>query len=165
MNIIDDALKFATEQHQGQFRRKTGKEYITHPIHVAELLRKYKTSKNIESLVSVCLLHDVQEDCEVSNDEIRTRFGDLIANLVDEMTSDDEQIKIIGKTNYLMLKLVSMSSYGLTIKLVDRLSNVMDCPSDNYKKSTIQIIQYLRQNRNMNKTQSTICLDILLECI
>lgn len=165
MNIIDEALKYATEKHQGQFRRKTGKEYITHPIHVGELLRKYKTSKNIESLVSACLLHDVQEDCDVSNDELRARFGNLIANLVDELTSDEKQIKIIGKTNYLMLKLVSMSSYGLTIKLVDRLSNLMDYPTDNYKKSTIQIIQYLRQNRNMNKTQSSIALDILLECI
>lgn len=165
MSIIEKALLFATEKHEGQVRKVSKQPYIFHPLHVAELLRKYKTSKNIESLVAACLLHDVQEDCDVSNEEIRTLFGDLVANLTDELTSDDEKIKSFGKTNYLCLKLVTLSSYGLTLKLVDRLSNVMDHPTESYKKSTIEIIRYLRTNRKLNRTQNSIIVDILLECI
>jgi (p)ppGpp synthase/HD superfamily hydrolase len=165
MNIIDKALQFATEKHEGQVRKVSGEKYITHPIFVAELCRKYKTSKNLDSLIVSCLLHDVVEDCGVTIDEIRSTFGDLTANIVDELTTDVEQVKVLGKTTYLAIKMVNMSSYGLTLKLLDRLSNVMDNPTESYKKSTIDIIQYVKNVRGLNKTQTAIALDIILECI
>ncbi len=165
MNIVDEALKFAAKQHDGQFRKVSGEKYITHPMHVAELCRKYKTSKNLDSLISACLLHDTVEDCGVSIEQIRQQFGDLTANIVNELTSDEEQIKILGKTTYLSIKMVNISSYGLTLKLLDRLSNVMDNPTESYRKSTIDIIQYVKNVRGLNKTQTAIALDILLECI
>lgn len=165
MNIVDIALQFATEKHEGQFRKVSGEKYINHPIHVAELCRKYKPSSNLNSLVTACLLHDVVEDCGVSIEEIRSKFGDLTANLVDELTSDEEQIKVLGKTTYLSLKMVNISSYGLTLKLLDRLSNVMDNPTESYKKSTIEILKYVRNVRGLNKTQNAIVVDILLECV
>ena len=165
MNIVDVALQFAAEKHQGQFRKVSGEQYITHPIHVAELCRKYKQSRNLDSLLVACLLHDVVEDCGVTIDEIRTTFGNLTANIVDELTSNEEQIKLLGKTTYLSLKMVNMSSYGLTLKLLDRLSNVLDNPTDKYKKSTIEIVQYVKNVRGFNKTQNAIVVDILLECL
>lgn len=39
--LIDFALQYATEKHEGQVRKFTGEPYINHPIEVAELIAEY----------------------------------------------------------------------------------------------------------------------------
>jgi len=53
-------------------------------------------------------------------------FGYQVASLVNELTSDPKQIKKMGKTEYLKKKMEKMTSYGLVIKLADRLHNIQD---------------------------------------
>jgi (p)ppGpp synthase/HD superfamily hydrolase len=164
------AIEFATDKHNGQKRRGTGIDYIVHPIIVSELLRKYKSSKHLNTLIIASLLHDTLEDTDTNFVEIATKFSPMVAGLVLELTSDTDEIdrlkKEIGKDKaknaYMKRKLLGMSSYALVIKLVDRLSNVMDKPSKKYLLDTTELLKWLGENRKLSKTQVQIVKDINL---
>jgi len=80
--LVEDAYAFAAEAHQGQ-ARKSGDAYIEHPLQVALILAEQQFDA---STLAAALLHDVPENCDVSLDEIRTRFGPEVAKLVDGTT-------------------------------------------------------------------------------
>jgi len=151
--LLLKALQFAAERHDGQVRKVTGLPYVVHPTTVAFLLQEHKTSKRIEELMAACLLHDTVEDTDTTIEELAREFTPLVAQLVAELTSDPEEIKEIGKTPYLCKKMAAMSKYALTIKLADRLSNVMDAPTESYKESTRVILKYLEDNRILTASQ------------
>jgi len=161
------AIKFASEKHKGQVRRWSGLPYVTHPIIVMELVQKYKgTSKHIEELKCAALLYDVLEDCECTYPEIEREFGPLVASLVFELTSDEISIKKLGKAEYLKGKMKLMSQYAFTLKLLDRLSNILDNPGESYAEKTIKLMQYLRDERlEITKRQHGIIDDIEDACI
>lgn len=75
------ALEFATEKHSGQVDR-AGKPYIEHPKAVAKMLLK-------DDEKVVALLHDTVEDTDATIEEIRSKFGDKIADAVDCLTHKD----------------------------------------------------------------------------
>ena len=160
--LIIQAIQFASEKHKNQVRRGSGLPYVTHPIIVSELIRKYKgNSVNIEALICAALLHDTLEDTDTNYHEIERLFGTLVASLVFELTSDEVAIEKMGKNEYLMQKMVTMSSYGLVCKLCDRLSNIIDGPTDNYLKDTRKMMEYIYDNRkDITETQKDIMLDI-----
>lgn len=166
MKLLLKAINFATAKHEGQFRRNSGDPYITHPLLVSYLVAKYKGhSKNLEELLCAALLHDTIEDTNTTYEELLKEFTPLVAQLVLELTSDDECIKQIGKNEHLKAKCVKISSYGLTMKLIDRLSNVSDGPRENYLRDTIDLVLHIQNNRKTNKTQIRIINDILEVCI
>ena len=158
---IDEVLKFATDRHKGQVRTD-GSLYITHPIRVAEIVEKYKPSKNSNILKAGALLHDVLEDTYTSYRELIDRFGLVVASLVMEVTSSDFVSKMVGKQVYLAHKMQYMSSYALVIKLADRLDNLMDMkemPVDRIKKTffdTIYMINFIETKRHLTDAQSNL---------
>ncbi len=149
--MFEKALEFALQKHKGQKRKWNNIPYYRHPISVAKNIETYKKSKNIELLMTAALLHDTVEDCEdVSLQEIAEKFGYYVAALVDELTSNEWEIKKLGKTEYLKNKMAKMSSYGLVIKLSDRLDNVKDLSTTSetfqkkYTKETLEILNHLQ---------------------
>ena len=76
---ILDAYYYAKEKHAGQYR-KSGEEYIIHPLNVAMILTSIYSDS--ECLVAG-LLHDVIEDCDVDIDEFKEKFGLTVYRLVD----------------------------------------------------------------------------------
>ncbi len=86
LDIIRDAFAFAARAHEGQLR-KTGDPYITHPVAVAELVANLELD---HLAIAAALLHDVQEDCGVPNEELAARFGPRVARLVDALTKLDK---------------------------------------------------------------------------
>lgn len=123
---IRRAVEFMINAHDGQFRKFTGEEYAWHPVGVAKIVRNLKKSKNKEKICIAALLHDTVEDTDVTHDDIRNEFGEMVSSIVFELTSDGEQIKILGKADYLLNKMLRMTSYALVIKLADRLHNCSD---------------------------------------
>ena len=156
--MLIETIKFASEKHKGQVRRGTGLPYITHPMVVSFLVQKYKESKRIEELMVAALLHDTLEDTDTNFVEIATLFSPMVAGIVLELTSDEEEIKRVGKNVYLIKKMLGMSNYALTIKLADRLSNVMDEPSEKYKKDTKTMIGEITKGRILTISQEEIIL-------
>lgn len=164
--ILEDlrhVLQFATNAHRGQ-TRSGGEPYIGHPVRVAQTIEKYKKSHNIDALIAAAYLHDTIEDTDTTHEALHDLFGGLVASLVLELTSDLEQIKKLGKKEYLAKKMAhDMSSYALVIKLADRLDNVQDiatAKSPNwrakYKAETEHIMDYLENNRVLTSTHKKL---------
>jgi len=148
--MFEQALEFAIKKHKGQHRKNTNMPYFWHPVSVAENIEEVKKSKNLELLMTAAILHDTVEDCpRVTIQEIAKKFGYYVAALVEELTSDEKEIKKIGKTAYLKKKMEKMTSYGLVIKLSDRRHNIEDMQSmskqfqKNYTKETLAILDHL----------------------
>ena len=63
---VYSALEFSSAAHKGQVR-KSGEDYISHPIAVAEILTTWKLDSKA---LCAALLHDVVEDTHVSIENI-----------------------------------------------------------------------------------------------
>jgi guanosine-3',5'-bis(diphosphate) 3'-pyrophosphohydrolase len=80
--LVEDAYQFAAECHAGQFRL-SGDPVITHPLNAALTIADLQLDA---VAVAAALLHDVQEDCGVSNGALGKRFGPDVAKLVEGVT-------------------------------------------------------------------------------
>lgn len=74
------ALRFAEAMHKGQVD-KAGVPYIEHPKAVASMV-------DGDDAKIVALLHDTVEDTGATVDEIRSMFGDRVADAVACLTHD-----------------------------------------------------------------------------
>lgn len=127
-SAIDDVYKafvFAEKYHRGQIR-KSGEQYIHHPIEVAETLAELRMDSRT---LMAALLHDVIEDTEATKEQIVEQFGEDIALLVDGV-SKIGQIQFESKEqaeaeNFRkMLMAMSEDVRVMIIKLADRLHNM-----------------------------------------
>ncbi|MCQ2084413.1 MAG: HD domain-containing protein [Bacteroidaceae bacterium] len=121
---IKDAFEMAHLAHKDQ-KRKTGAPYIIHPIAVATI-----AAEELEldaNTVCAAFLHDVVEDTEYTIDDIRARFGDDVAFLVDVVTKRKKDRYRNSKQidNYQqILESVHYDVRALLVKLADRLHNM-----------------------------------------
>lgn len=119
---IERAFEVAKTAHEGQFRR-SGDEYITHPVAVAMILAEL--GLNAETIIAA-LLHDTVEDTNYSLKQLKIDFGDEIASLVDGVTKLDKLIygpTAEAETVRKMVVAMSRDIRVLVIKLADRLHN------------------------------------------
>ena len=79
MDILDEAICFATNAHSGSYRKGTSIPYILHPLEAAAIVGTMTSDKEV---IAAAVLHDVVEDTPVSIEMIRAQFGDRIADLV-----------------------------------------------------------------------------------
>lgn len=174
------AVQFAIEKHQDQTRRN-GVPYITHPIAVATNVRNLArgiynnkhakiydlqyTDDQLDQLLAIAVLHDTIEDCNVTHVDLSQQFNKYIADGVAALTNDASSIALAGKTAYMQDKLVHLSDDLLLIKLCDRLDNVSDAPTDDYKKSTISCMAYLLKHKNCNVLEKIIINNIIGLCM
>lgn len=161
MEKVIKAFKFGMEKHQGQTRKVSGDSYFTHPLAVSYILARYKTSKNMADLIAACYLHDVLEDTDCTYEEMAELFGPLVASLAIELTNNPDEIKQQGKLEYHKKKFLSLSSYALTIKLADRMHNLLDNPTPKMLKESSELMQHILFHRDLNKTQRTMVIDII----
>ena len=82
----------------------------------------------------------------------------IVAALLEEVTTDKKKCGQMGKTAYLCMRVLEMTSYGLRVKLADRLHNCSDLKNmsqkfrDNYIPQTQEIIRTLETQRRLTKT-------------
>ncbi|MFZ5618188.1 MAG: RelA/SpoT family protein [Pseudomonadota bacterium] len=124
-HLLNRAYVYSMKAHGGQ-TRKSGDPYFVHPLAVAAILTDLKADP---ATVATALLHDVVEDTDVSVDDIRKRFGDEIAELVDGVTklSKIELKSEASKQAENFRKLVVAMADDvrvLLVKLADRLHNM-----------------------------------------
>ena len=124
---------------------------------VFKLVKKVDTR---ETLGAAALLHDTLEDCpQVTYEILVENFGKEVADIVKELTSKEDLIDVMGKAEYLLDKMATMSDDALMVKLCDRLQNLSDhfSASDKFRKKyyeeTKYIVDSLKSNRQLNKSQ------------
>lgn len=148
MTMYEKAVTLAIEKHTGQVRKFSGEPYVEHPIRVAQIVLKYKESHSIDILRTVAVLHDTVEDTDLTIVEVEEMFGIEVAAMVEELTTPAHITKK-EKGEYLKKKMTHMTSWGLVIKLSDRLDNVSDLRHtskqfrQSYIKETRAIISHL----------------------
>ena len=117
--LIKDAYALAEEAHRPQ-RRKSGLPYILHPLAVSLIVVDEMRQRDA-AIICAALLHDVVEDTDHTVEEIRERFGDDVAFLVNAVTKPNKQQvdnfqHILGSVNKDIRVLI--------LKLSDRLHNM-----------------------------------------
>jgi guanosine-3',5'-bis(diphosphate) 3'-pyrophosphohydrolase len=86
--LVHSALEQARQDHAGQTRNGSGgMPYVEHPMRVAAILDEQGYD---EEVLAAALLHDVVEDSDTTLDELREKFGEVVAGLVGAMTDDEE---------------------------------------------------------------------------
>lgn len=108
------ALQFATEKHKGLYRIG-GAEYITHPIAVAELVRA--AGRDTDCQITA-LFHDLLEDTDATEEEIRRYGNDKILAAVNLLTK---------QKGYVMREYVAairQNDMAFAVKGADRLHNL-----------------------------------------
>ncbi|MDQ3631372.1 MAG: bifunctional (p)ppGpp synthetase/guanosine-3',5'-bis(diphosphate) 3'-pyrophosphohydrolase [Actinomycetota bacterium] len=122
---VEAAFVFACEHHADQ-RRKSGENFIVHPVGVAKICAGMRL--DTETLVAA-LLHDTVEDTSASLGEVREKFGDEVSLLVDGVTKltgitfqsrDEAQAENYRK----MMVAMATDIRVILIKLADRLHNM-----------------------------------------
>ena len=122
---LRSAYEYAASMHGSQ-RRKDGTLFITHPIAAAEIAAEMGLD---EDAVIAALLHDTVEDTEATLEDVRKRFGQSVAEIVDGVTKltrvtytskEEEQVENLRK----MLIAMARDIRVILIKIADRLHNM-----------------------------------------
>jgi len=122
---LREVYELADAAHDGQ-RRASGEDYIEHPVAVARILADMEMDRQT---IAAAILHDVVEDTVITSDEVSTRFGPEIAQLVEGVTKltripyqskEDAQVENLRKMFMAMAKDIRV----IIIKLADRLHNM-----------------------------------------
>jgi guanosine-3',5'-bis(diphosphate) 3'-pyrophosphohydrolase len=142
--LLGRAFRFAADAHEGQ-QRRSGEAFIRHPWGAAKILAELRQD---EQTIGAALLHDVVEDTDTEIDEVRTEFGDEIAQLVEGVTKltrihfqSREQAEA---ENYRkMIAAMVGDERVILIKLADRLHNM-------------RTIEYLGKQKQLQKARETL---------
>ncbi|MGB1139955.1 MAG: bifunctional GTP diphosphokinase/guanosine-3',5'-bis pyrophosphate 3'-pyrophosphohydrolase [Halioglobus sp.] len=124
-NHVKRAYFFAEQAHYGQ-RRRSGEEYVTHPLAVAGILADMHMDH--QSLIAA-MLHDVIEDTGIEKEVIGEQFGDTVAELVDGVSKlthlEFESLEEKQAENFQKMALAMARDIRvILVKLADRLHNM-----------------------------------------
>ncbi len=145
MARIRAAFELAAEAHEGQ-KRKDGSPYVTHVVAAAEITAEMGLDE--DSIVSA-LLHDVIEDTNVTHEQIREKFGESVAGIVEGVTKltrvnftsrEDEQMENMRK----MLMAMCNDIRVILIKLADRLHNMRTMDYQTPEKQRIKSLETMQ---------------------
>jgi guanosine-3',5'-bis(diphosphate) 3'-pyrophosphohydrolase len=141
---VEEAFVFSCEHHADQ-RRKSGEDFIVHPVGVARICAGMRLDTQT---LCAALLHDTVEDTSASIEEVRERFGEEIAAVVDGVTKltgitfhsrDEAQAENYRK----MMVAMATDVRVILIKLADRLHNM-------------RTIEAMPKQKQMDKAKETL---------
>lgn len=142
--LIMRAYELADTKHKDQ-KRRSGEPYIIHPLQVAYTLAQIGLD---DKTICAALLHDIIEDTDVTDADIRKMFDDEVADMVAGVTKlgtiqqfttlEEQQVEDYRKMFLAMGKDIRV----IIIKLADRLHNM----------KTLKYLQRDRQIANAKET-------------
>lgn len=144
--MVERAIAFARQAHEGQFRKGTTKPYIVHPLEVGEIVA---TMTDDEEIISAAILHDTVEDCdgvtvELIEDKFSARVADLVAQESEDKSKSWEERK--GAT------IERMRTAKREVKLIglgDKLSNMRGIDKDYQEVGEEVWNRFRRKDKNM----------------
>lgn len=157
-DLLTHALSFAERCHRGQFRDgPNAVPYLCHPIEVLVNLRSVGGITD-EQICAACLLHDVLEECPVTEEEMRSEFGDRVTDLVLQVTrqepSEEQTASLTPdekwalRSQMLLAEISAMGPEAQIIKLADRLSNLREAKMTRTGK---KLLRYMKQTDEILK--------------
>ena len=144
MERVRKAYLLAKEAHAPQ-KRKSGEPYILHPIAVALIVAK-ELQLDANTVITA-FLHDVVEDTPYTVEDIRQRFGNDVAGLVNVVTKQKKETYQTTKQvdNYQqILASLHYDIRAVMVKISDRLHNM-------------RTLQSMRPDKQMKIAGETDC--------
>lgn len=149
---ITNAISFAIEAHGPQKRKARSSKFVPYMVHPMEVMgilveagiypsRNYTQDRLIkdENILIAAILHDVLEDTDRTENDIRMMFGSDVLEIVRGLTDNPTQNK--EQQREAQLEHMLTASYEVRcIKIADKTSNVRDlvrCPP-NWKLSSVK---------------------------
>ena len=145
VQLVEQAYLIAAKHHEGQ-KRKSGEDYIIHPLCVAMILANLHMDAET---IAAGILHDVVEDTDYSIEDLKKDFSDQIALLVEGVTKLTElnlvNDKVEKQAENLRHMFIAMSKdiRVIIIKLADRLHN-------------LKTLEYQTREKQEEKSRETI---------
>ena len=127
MNMLEEAIIYATVMHQGKVRKFGSRPFILHPLEVAQIL---STMTDDVEIITAGILHDIVEDTDGTLEEIEKRYGKRVANLVSSESETDypgEERSATWKRRKEEALNVLRSSTDIGVKMLwvaDKLANI-----------------------------------------
>ena len=147
MELVSQAIVFATKAHDGMKRKKSENPYILHPLEAAVIV---STMTDDQNLIAAAVLHDVVEDTDISIEEIEKHFGKRVRELVSSETEDKRadlppsETWRIRKEETLAVLEKSENTDILIVWLGDKLANMRSIYRE-WKKEGNAIWQHFNQ--------------------
>ena len=122
MSRLAEALAWAIDAHGAQLRKGTNVPYHAHLLGVASLVLNDGGDED-EAVAAV--LHDLVEDTDATVDDVRERFGDRVARIVDACTDAHERPKPEwgGRKRAYIERMRTAQPDELRVSLADKLYN------------------------------------------
>lgn len=116
-----EAMEFAAGYHTGTRKDGLTSEFA-HQIAIASYLRTLERSLLFPSeTLATAFLHDVREDYDVADSEIRSRFGPRVADAVDAMT---KTFRGTDRDPDTVFAAIASDPVASIAKLADRIHNL-----------------------------------------
>lgn len=121
-DFFDEAAKFAIEAHHGTERRGKAYPYIIHPMEAVSIVA---TITNDPEMLAAAMLHDTVEDTDVTIEQIRERFGERVALLVQHETAPLDESLSWRQCKKIQAAQLADAPYDCkVVALGDKLSNM-----------------------------------------
>ncbi len=148
MNMLEEAIIYATVLHQGKVRKFSGIPYILHPMEVAQIL---STMTADQEIITAGILHDIVEDTDGTLAEIEKRFGRRVAFIVsseseNEYPDEDKSATWQRRKEESLNVLRNSTDIGVKMLwLADKLANIRSLAGE-YSAHGEEIWTKLHQN-------------------
>lgn len=127
MSIILAAARLATQAHEGQKRKYTGRDYIEHPARVAGRVALQPNAR--EDMVAAAFLHDTLEDTQATDADILVATNADVLHLVRGLTNPSKGRKDLRRDERKAMdrEHLRWTSWDVKIiKLIDRIDNLLE---------------------------------------
>ena len=127
--LVLKAAEFAAHKHRNQRRKGASQRpYIGHCIEVARLVADVGKVEDA-NVLAAALLHDTVEDTDTTREELREEFGQVIDDIVAEVT-DDKTLDSAVRKDAQVAHAPNLTAGAKVIKLADKISNVREIGVD-----------------------------------
>lgn len=145
--MINKAIEFALNAHQGQVRKGTEIPYVTHPLALGIILAKVGCPDDV---IVAGILHDVLEDTPVTLDDLKEAFGTTVANIVEGASEPDKSLPWEERKKHTLEFLGSASQEVRLVALADKLDNIEAMAAD-YERLGEALWDRFRRGRDDQK--------------
>lgn len=124
MSPVFAALVYAGRLHNGQRRRDVpGSPHLKHVVQVVSLL--FSAGVRDATVLTAACVHDVLRDTDTEAADLRTEYGDEVAELVEELSADSV-LSRMDRIEELPVRVKDFSPPAQLIKLAEKISNLRD---------------------------------------
>ncbi len=146
-----EAISFASRVHEKQYRLDKKTPYASHPFRVAFILR-HIFGVTDERMIASAVLHDTIEDTTTDFDDLKRRFGPVIAQWV-AFLSKDMRLEEGPREESYRAQLLGAPEEVKIVKLADLYDNLLDTSDEKFPETASKAEKHLT---NLKKGASAV---------